>query len=57
MSDFEFELGNTDASRHGIGKFILKGNKFITFLLVTPVIDSKTDLSVKEHFFNSIKID
>jgi hypothetical protein len=57
MSDFEFELGNAGASKHGTGKFILKGNKFITFLLVMPVTGTKDDQSLKEKFFDSIKME
>lgn len=57
MSDFEFELGSTGAIRHGMGKFILKENKFITFLLVSSTADSKSEPSLQEKFFGSIKID
>lgn len=57
MSDFEFELGNASASKHGKGKFILKGNKFITFLVINPMTEPKSDLSLQESFFNSIIID
>lgn len=57
VSDFEFELGNAGALKHGKGKFILKGNKFITFLFVSPVTNPNSELSLQETFFHSIKID
>lgn len=57
MSEIEFELGNGGASKHGKGKFILKGSTFITFLLVSPVTDPKSEPFLQEKFFDSIKMD
>lgn len=57
MSDFEFELGNNKALKNGKGKFILKGNKFITFILVSPVTEAKSAKPLQETFFNSIKME
>lgn len=57
ISDFEFELGNATDLKQGTGKFILKGNKFITFLLVSPKTDPKADPSLQKKFFNSIQMD
>lgn len=56
MSDFEFELGYGGASKHGKGRFILKGNKFITFILVSPVSEDESVHSLKQTFFNSIQM-
>lgn len=57
ISDFEFELGNDKASKHGKGKFILKGNKFITLILVSPAAEEKSARPLEETFFNSIKME
>lgn len=57
MSDFEFELGNGQAAKHGTGKFILKGNQFITFLVVAPTSEAKSGELLGKAFFKSIKIE
>lgn len=57
MSDFQFELGSGQAARHGKGKFILKGNKFITFLVVSPIQESESGELLGKAFFSSIKIE
>ena len=57
ISDFEMELGTGDLLKQGKGRFLLKGNKFITFMLVTPAKEIKSAGSLQESFLNSIKFD
>lgn len=57
MSDFDFELGNSGKTKQGKGKFILKGNKFIVFLLVHSSEEAKSNESLQKAFFNSIEIE
>ena len=56
MSDFEFELGSQESTRHGVGRFLINGNSFISFLFVTPKQELKSNEAVREAFFNSIQV-
>ena len=54
--DFEFEIGNAESSKYGVGRFIVKGNHFIGFLAESHNPGSKTNETLGESFFNSIQI-
>lgn len=56
-SDFEFEMSNARPPKQGVGRFLLIGNQFISFLYVTPKQQLKKNYNLKESFFNSIKVE
>lgn len=57
ISDFEFEMKNARPPKHGVGRFLLKGNQFLSFLYVTPLQQKDKNNDLKEAFFNSIQVD
>ncbi|HET6558465.1 MAG TPA: hypothetical protein VFG54_14200 [Prolixibacteraceae bacterium] len=56
-SDFEFVMDNARPPKHGVGRFLLKGNQFISFLYVTPKQLMEKNKDLKDDFFNSIQVD
>jgi len=55
-SDFDFEIVNPENTKYGVGRFIVKGNNFISFLFETLKTDIKTNKVIRESFFKSIQI-
>ncbi|HET6559548.1 MAG TPA: hypothetical protein VFG54_19650, partial [Prolixibacteraceae bacterium] len=55
-SNFEFETGNAEGSKQGVGRFILKDNRFICFLLVAKKPEPESNKKLQDTFFNSIQI-
>lgn len=56
-SDFEFEMGNARPPKYGVGRFLLKGNQFVSFMYVTPQQLKEKNEDLKESFFNSIQVE
>lgn len=56
-SDFEFEMGLVRPPKHGLGRFLLKGNQFISFMCVSSKQQVKRNKELQEAFFNSIRVE
>ena len=57
QSDFEFEIPNSPGSKHGAGRFVVKGSEFIGFIYETVSPETSSMKNLRESFFNSIQID
>lgn len=55
--DFKFETENSEISKYGEGKFIVKDNNFIGFTFQSSKPETKSNEALRKSFFESINIE